>query len=132
MLRKLLAAVGLLPEEVPGDSRRSGHWPTVRAAWLKAHPACAACGSTKHVEVHHKIPVDWDPSLELDERNFQTLCRSPGRQCHLHEGHLGTYHSFNENCEEDAARSLAAIQGRPTRAGNYQAALQRLRKKLRA
>ena len=73
---------------------RSPLWPQTRAAWLIAHPRCVACGSTAQVEVHHRRPVHLFPDLELDQRNFVTLCEGPNR-CHLREGHLGDFHIYN-------------------------------------
>jgi len=91
----------------PGESRRSSHWPAVRKQWLKDHPACAACGTTKDVEVHHKQPFHLFPELELDPANFITLCEGrPGCNCHLTFGHLGNWTLFNPSVVDDAAEYL--------------------------
>jgi len=93
---------------------RSGHWRSVRGAWLKAHPTCAACGSTKNLEVHHKRPFHLYPKLELDDSNFITLCETMGSEHHLKVGHtingVSSWKIFNVNVEADAARMLAATK----------------------
>ena len=85
---------------------RSGQWPRVRREWLVSHPTCAACGGTENVEVHHLRPFHLAPALELDPSNFITLCEAPGKEHHLHVGHLGNWQLFNANAEADAARML--------------------------
>jgi hypothetical protein len=85
---------------------RSNHWPVVRAAHLKKEPRCAACGSSDpaHIEVHHIRSFAEDPSLELDDGNLITLCRTPARPCHFIFGHLGSYQNgVNPKVREDAA-----------------------------
>ena len=73
------------PDPVLGAGRaRSPKWPAVRAAHLKAHPTCAACGRRESLEVHHVQPVSVRPDLELDPENLLTLCADP---CHLVHGH---------------------------------------------
>jgi hypothetical protein len=89
-----------------GLTKRSSRWPTVRKAWLKNHPACAACGGVHCVQVHHKEPFHLHPEKELDMNNFITLCEcSPGDD-HLRIGHLGDWKSFNPHVEADAALML--------------------------
>ncbi len=83
---------------------RSSQWPKVRAEFLKTHPRCAVCGSTKKLEVHHIIPVHIDASKELDPNNLITLCESKkyGVNCHLWFGHLGSYRRYNPFVARDA------------------------------
>ena len=94
--------------EVP----RSGKWRSVREAWLKDHPTCAACGSTKDLEVHHKKPFHLFPALELDSSNFITLCETLGKEHHLKLGHtvngVSSWSLFNVNVVTDAAAMLGA------------------------
>lgn len=82
-----------------GVQRRPG-WRKAAHAWLKDHPACCVCGVTTQVQVHHNFP--WHlcvllgrPDLELDNRNFETLCESPNYEHHLLIGHLGSWESYN-------------------------------------
>jgi hypothetical protein len=116
LIGKLLERVGLkarpLPDRAPEGHKRSTHWPAVRRAWLAQHPTCAACGGTKSLQVHHKVPFHLDPSKELSPTNFITLCEAPGLECHLHVGHKkigGGYDwkCFNPFVESDAAKMLA-------------------------
>lgn len=89
--------------------KRSGSWPRVRREHLADFPACACCGSTKELEVHHVWPVHLFPMLELTKSNLLTLCD----RCHLMVGHLYNWHSYNRHAKEDAATWLAKIQARP-------------------
>lgn len=88
-------------------SKRSSKWPTIRKSFLKIHSSCAACGATEHLEVHHIEPFHENPALELDLKNFITLCDKPGRDnCHLEVGHLGNFRNANPRVREDAAEKL--------------------------
>ncbi len=89
LLQELLQLMqGMVPAGKP-KVERSGSWPSLRKAWLENHPTCAACGGTEDLEVHHKIPVSWDASKELDEKNLLVLCEHPSRNCHYVVGHGG-------------------------------------------
>lgn len=92
--------------------RRSSQWPKVRKAWLKEHPTCAACGTRKNVEAHHKVPFHVDPGKELDPQNLTTLCDA-GMKCHFTFGHLGNWKSYNESVDEDSQAFLKKVQERP-------------------
>jgi 5-methylcytosine-specific restriction protein A len=94
---------------------RSVHWPVVRNAFLAQHPACAACGGTEHLEVHHVVPFHVAPLLELDGTNLLTLCEAPGRCCHLWVGHAGNFRLINEDAPADAALLLGRVQRAKTR-----------------
>jgi 5-methylcytosine-specific restriction endonuclease McrA len=98
---------------IPG--KRSSKWQTVRKHYIEKNNVCAICGSTEVLEVHHKKPFHLDPTLELDPNNLITLCESKknGVTCHLWFGHLGDYHSFNENIEEDAKLWKEKLENRP-------------------
>jgi len=79
---------------------RSPLWDDVRDAFLASHPKCAACGETQQVDVHHCFPFQYvvfcgRPDLELDPRNFITLCVRKDCQHHLLLGHLDDWHSYN-------------------------------------
>lgn len=99
----------------PLGAARSSHWPTVRKHHLEQHPACAVCGGTEKVEVHHKQPFHLNPALELDPANLITLCEANkgGVNCHLHYGHLGNFKAFNPTVESDAAAWAQKIKTRP-------------------
>lgn len=99
----------------PNGTQRSSHWPVVRAAYLKDHPACALCGGTEKLEVHHIRPFHVHPEFELDPTNFITLCEANkfGIDCHLMVGHLGSFKSWNENVIMDASVWNVKIKNRP-------------------
>jgi 5-methylcytosine-specific restriction endonuclease McrA len=62
---------------------RSSEWSAVRAAHVKRHPACLACGSVEQLNVHHIEPFHLRPDLELEPSNLVTLCR----EHHFRIGH---------------------------------------------
>lgn len=107
-----LALQGVLSNNlgpVAFGSRRSAGWPRVRREHLKDHPTCAACGNTKSLEVHHKIPFHLAPELELDKHNLITLCGEEGHGCHYRIGHSLSWSSANPFCEEDASVFLSRV-----------------------
>lgn len=87
---------------------RSGKWPAVRAAYLREHPACEACGSTKDLNVHHCKSFAAYPELELSEANLLTLCRDD----HFLLGHARSWTHWNPHVREDAALMLERIKHR--------------------
>lgn len=89
---------------------RSPQWKTVRENHLKKENKCRGCGTSKKLEVHHKIPVHVNPDLELDPDNLITLCDS---YCHFVLGHLMDYKSWNTNIDQDCDSLLAKIRNRP-------------------
>jgi 5-methylcytosine-specific restriction endonuclease McrA len=95
-----------------GEPPRSPHWPRVRAQWLAHHPTCAACGGTLNIEVHHKKPFHLFPALELDPKNFLTLCEPMGIEHHLKVGHTiggkSSWKIYNVNVVADAATILSS------------------------
>ena len=102
---------------------RSPMWPATRQAHITAHPACAACGfvpkkNQPSNQVHHKIPFHLHEKnsagedLELDPENLITLCGPGHWNCHLHIGHLGNFHCWNEAVDQDSAYFLSRIASR--------------------
>lgn len=101
---------------------RSPHWSTVEKHWKNGHPSCAACGSLKHVQVHHVVPFHHEPLLELADGtgeyckltnsdgsyvcNLISLCMDKP-ECHLRIGHGGDFHWADTNVRADAAEVLA-------------------------
>jgi hypothetical protein len=88
--------------------KRSTHWPAIRRAHLREHKTCAACGTKFNLEVHHIIPYQLNPALELEPTNLITLCdnEDSGIRCHLYFGHLGDFNQYNPAVEYDAAYNL--------------------------
>ena len=106
------------PTDAPDIYGRSGKWPRVRAEHLKREPACAACGKTEDLEVHHILPYHLDASKECDDGtngfdgNLITLCADP---CHYVHGHLMSWLRWNVSVREDAAayrKKLEAARAR--------------------
>jgi len=87
--------------------RRSTHWRTVEQAFLRENPSCAACGTKKHIQIHHCKPFHLFPALELDPSNLISLCMSFRRECHLRVAHCGNWKTYNPDVRADAARALA-------------------------
>ena len=99
------------PRSRPGSApevSRAHAWRTMRAAHLQVQPACAACGSTSRVVVHHIVPVQVDRSRELDPGNLITLCEgyAYGVNCHLYHGHGGRWERWNPTVRDQAASAL--------------------------
>ena len=89
---------------------RSPKWTDIRKNFLKENPTCIACGRSKKLEVHHKVPVHINQELELDPSNLATLCGDP---CHFLFGHLMNFKSYNKNVIEDCAVYLDKVKNRP-------------------
>jgi len=85
---------GMIREHIIKRITRSSHWPTVRKHFLKSNPTCAACGSNKHLNVHHVMPFHDDPAKELDLNNLITLCMDE-HECHLKLGHGDDFKAYN-------------------------------------
>jgi len=88
------------------SAKRSGKWPTVEKHFKEEHPKCEACGTLRHLQVHHITPFHHDPDKELEPENLITLCMSR-RECHLNIGHSGNFKLFNIHVRRDAAEALA-------------------------
>lgn len=95
----------------PGEfgADRDPQWRRVRAKHLLVEPVCQVCGKAKELDVHHIIPVAFDPSKELDPHNLITLCRNP---CHLVFGHFLSYRCYNRNVREMAKAYKLAFDQR--------------------
>lgn len=104
-------SVELEPGQV--GAGRSSKWPAVRAAYMKGHPVCEACGAKTDLEVHHVVSFHTDPILELEPANLITLCRTDhlklGHRCD--DGHTNWGKCENPNVREDAARALIQRYG---------------------
>jgi hypothetical protein len=96
---------GLIREHIIKPLTRSGRWRTVRKDFLEAHPTCAACGGTKWLNVHHKMPFHDEPEKELDPNNLITLCMGKN-ECHLKIGHGNNFKCFNDKVTEMAKEDL--------------------------
>lgn len=77
--------------------------------WLHEHPACAACGRTADVIVHRIVPSALKPNLDLEPRNFITLCRQP---CELVFGCLLNHHCYNKDVVTLAEQYRRAVRTR--------------------
>jgi len=99
-------------EKIQGKplSVRSSRWETVRKHFLLTCPSCAACGATKHLQVHHIKPFHLHPELELDVKNLIVLCEGKENLCHLNVGHLGNWHKENPDVVMDAAKILMKMK----------------------
>lgn len=95
ILNRLRAAVRKIGE------KRSPRWPALEKAFLKTNSVCAACGSNKHLNVHHKQPFHIDPALELDVTNLITLCMN--KDCHLLLGHGDDFKAYNPDVVNDVS-----------------------------
>lgn len=91
-------------------AKRAPKWANIRKTHLEKYPKCAACGTTKNLEVHHIIPVHLDPGKELDYDNLITLCSN---QCHILFGHLMNFKSWNKDVIKDSEVYYNKIRDRP-------------------
>lgn len=89
------------------SNRRSARWDEIRDHFLKENFTCAACGSTKRLQVHHVLPFSNRPDLELEFSNLITLCMDVN-ECHFRIGHGGSFKHYNPNVIADSAAHLAA------------------------
>jgi len=90
-------------------SARSGKWPKIRNEFVEEHPCCAACGSSKMLNVHHIEPFSDNPERELDKNNLICLCFS----CHFIFGHLKSWTSHNPNVVHDSNWYKTKMENRP-------------------
>ena len=84
-------------------TKRSSKWSALEKNFLKQHPACAACGSSNRLNVHHIKPFHLHPELELEPTNLITLCMDKTNECHIRLGHGGDFKAYNPYVEEDVA-----------------------------
>jgi hypothetical protein len=87
------------------SNKRSSKWNEVRDEMVQSHPTCAACGSTKKLQVHHIEPFHLHPELELDIKNLIVLCMDVN-ECHLEIGHGGSFRCYNPRVVAQAQRYL--------------------------
>lgn len=66
---------------------RSYQWRVFREDYLLDHPNCAACGTSKGLQLHHIKPFHTHPKLECDPNNVIQLCGFEGSGCHFYIGH---------------------------------------------
>lgn len=93
--------------------RRSSKWPSFRRGHIAK--ACAVCGYTKSLNLHHIVPVHMG-GPELDPANVITLGEAcPTGNHHLLFGHLGNWKARNLSVVADAAYWLAKIRTRSER-----------------
>lgn len=97
---------------IDGFNARSPEWPRVRAEHLTRQPTCESCGSSRDLEVHHLVPVQYAPELELDPLNLLTLCGEGSHGCHHRCGHSFDWKAFNPNAVSDAASQRRRIEQR--------------------
>lgn len=107
-----LLVVDVPPQPFLGKPRHRD-WDEAAHAFLLKNPTCAACGTRKRLQVHHKKPFHLHPELELDPDNLIVLCDAPYHHCHFIVGHSMDWTSFNPAVAEDAARQLERIRTRP-------------------
>lgn len=92
-----------LQGKAPKGAKRSRGWPKARRKHKKLFPYCAICGRKKKVQVHHVVPFHFAPELELDPKNFRSLCENKknGIACHMLIGHLGNFKKVNTSVDAD-------------------------------
>lgn len=98
MLGQLLTLARGVAHKAATSFTRDPRWKTVRRAWLFHNPECAVCGTRTLVEVHHVSPFEHDPSRELDDTNFITLCHWKGH--HLLIGHGDSFRFYSPRVRE--------------------------------
>jgi len=102
MIKLIKHGVSLLKSavrDVHAKNKRSPKWRALQKDFLSKHNECAACGSKTRLQVHHKLPFDDYPELELDPNNLMTLCMSM-KECHLRIGHGGAYTKYSKNIDQ--------------------------------
>jgi hypothetical protein len=110
MLKKIKHATNVLESivrEKRKSKKRSNKWDDVRDSFVSMFPQCAACGSKIRLQVHHIIPYDNRPELELEISNLITLCMDTN-ECHLLIGHGGSFRHYNPNVVMSANEYLIA------------------------
>lgn len=106
----LARMLGLFCGEPQTQERaRSPKWESCRAKFLKDHNECAACGTVRELEVHHVVPYQLRPDMELDLENLITLCRDD----HFTFGHLKDWKSWNDKVRTDSEKYRAKVRRRP-------------------
>jgi 5-methylcytosine-specific restriction endonuclease McrA len=88
-------------EQYRGLVGRDGRWRTIRNKLIEESGCCSVCGKKTNLIVHHKTPFHVDPTLELEETNLVVLCENETLNCHLIFGHLGNWHKYNLDIDQD-------------------------------
>jgi hypothetical protein len=99
-IKRAYNLIKLKTRDIGVKAKRSSKWKEFQKKFLQKNPNCAACGSIKKLNVHHKKPFHLHPELELDENNLVTLCMDK-KECHLLIGHLNSFRKYNPNIDED-------------------------------
>jgi hypothetical protein len=97
------------PRVILEARQRASAWRALRAEHLKKEPECQACGRRTNLDVHHVIPVSFNPGRECDPENLITLCSSP---CHIVFGHFMCYHCYNKDVRRMVADYRRAMKHR--------------------
>lgn len=86
-----------------GRTPRSSQWRKVRNIHLLNNPACAICGSSENLVVHHIKSFSENPDLELRPDNLITLCENRNLNCHFVFGHHMRWTNINDTliCDLD-------------------------------
>lgn len=92
---------------------RSPKWRHVEKAHLAGHGLCEGCGSTKHLQVHHRRPFHLAPELELDPENLVTCCMDLP-ECHLRISHGDNFKAWNPNVMKHLEMSRTDPESRPS------------------
>lgn len=89
---------------------RSPLWSKTKREFAKIHPKiCPVCGTTKTIELHHKIPFHKNQSLENDFNNLMWLCRIH----HYEWGHYFNWSSWNVDVVKDTQNFAKKVKNRP-------------------
>ncbi len=96
-------AVRAIARAAHADRPRDAHWDRAAAKHLLTHnrcenPLCRAklevVDGRRNLEIHHVLPFEYFPELEMDESNWVVLCRAP-HDCHRLLGHLSDFKAYN-------------------------------------
>lgn len=87
---------------------RSSKWAGVRKQAIKDNPRCACCGDTKFLQVHHFLPFNVSPTLELDPKNLVVMCMGKN-ECHLLIGHGDNFKKYNPYLAADIKNIQSGI-----------------------
>lgn len=83
--------------------KRDPAWKKLRQEFIDENGgACAVCGLTTNLEVHHIVPLHKDRSRELDKTNLIVLCENKSIFCHFVFGHLMHWWTANPTVIKDA------------------------------
>lgn len=98
-----------LPRQILLMRENSQRWKTLRKEHLAKEPVCVVCGRGGDVEVHHIVPVAFEPAKQFDPHNLITLCAYP---CHVVFGHFFCYHCYNKDVRKMAEEFHKAMRKR--------------------